>query len=74
MGPCAPFMEKKYMMKKDHNFRLPKEVKCFLSSMDKDESKKYKNLMIEGIISGSVESPREKRKNKNKTPQTENEE
>lgn len=54
------------MMRRDQSFRLPKEVKRILSSMPSTESYKYKNLMIEAIISGSREAPKEKKKNKNK--------
>ena len=54
------------MMKKDHSFRLPKEVKRMMSSMPSADSHKYKNLMIEAIITGSKEAPREKKKNRNK--------
>jgi hypothetical protein len=54
------------MMRKDHSFRMPKEVKRILSSMPSTESYNYKNLMIEAIITGSREAPREKKKNRNK--------
>ena len=74
MGPLAPFMEKIYMMKKDKSFRLPKETKRLLATMSKDKRSDFKNLMIKGIILGSVEPPREKRKNKNKVVQVETEE
>jgi hypothetical protein len=55
------------MMKKDHNFRLPKEIKRILSSSTRTNSYEYKNLMIEAIITGSRETPREKKKNRNKS-------
>jgi hypothetical protein len=55
------------MMRKDHSFRLPKEVKRLLSTMPSADSHKYKNLMIEAIITGSKEVPREKKKNRNKS-------
>ena len=74
MGPLAPFMEKIYMMKKDKSFRLPKETKRLLATMSKDKRSEFKNLMIKGIILGSVEPPREKRKHKTKIVQTETEE
>lgn len=61
------------MMKLDQNFRLPKEVKRILASMPKDKSTNYRHLMIQGIILGSVEAPREKKKNRNRAPQTESE-
>ena len=60
-------------MKQDHNFRLPKEVKRLLSSMTKEKSSNFKNLIIQSIISGSVEAPREKKKNRNKVTPTESE-
>jgi hypothetical protein len=74
MGPLAPFMEKIYMMKKDRSFRLPKETKRLLATIPKDRRSEFKNLMISGIILGSIEPPREKRKNKNKVVQVETEE
>ena len=66
MGPLAPFMEKIYMMKKDKSFRLPKETKRLLATMPEEKRSNFKDLMIEGIILGSIEPPREKRKHKNK--------
>ena len=74
MGPLAPSMEKIYMMKKDRSFRLPKETKRLLATIPKDRRSEFKSLMINGIILGSVEPPREKRKNKNKVVQVETEE
>ncbi len=74
MGPLAPFMEKIYMMKKDKSFRLPKETKRLLATISKERRSEFKNLMISGIILGSIEPPREKRKNKNKVVQVETEE
>lgn len=74
MGPLAPSMEKIYMMKKDRSFRLPKETKRLLATIPKDRRSEFKNLMISGIILGSIEPPREKRKNKNKVVQVETEE
>jgi len=74
MGPLAPSMEKIYMMKKDKSFRLPKETKRLLATIPKDRRSEFKSLMINGIILGSVEFPREKRKNKNKVVQVETEE
>ena len=55
------------MMKKDHSFRLPKETKRIMSSMSSADSHEYKNLMIDAIITGSREAPREKKKNRNKS-------
>ena len=54
------------MMRRDQSFRLPKEVKRLLSSNTSANPHEYKNLMIEAIISGSKEAPREKKKNKHK--------
>lgn len=62
------------MMKKDKSFRLPKEIKRLLAAMSKDKRSEFKNLMINGIILGSIEPPREKRKNKNRIVQIEPEE
>ncbi len=54
------------MMKKDRSFKLPKEIKRMMASKPKEESNKLKRLMIDAIILGSVEPPREKKKHKNK--------
>lgn len=54
------------MMKRDHNFRLPKEIKRVMASTTKEKSTQLKSLMIDAIILGSIEPPREKRKNKHK--------
>ena len=54
------------MMRKDHSFRMPKEIKRILSSNTQTNSYEYKNLMIDAIITGSKEVPREKKKNRNK--------
>ena len=62
------------MMKQDRNFRLPKEIKRLLATTPKEKRSELKSLMINGIILGSVEPPREKRKNKNKAVQVETEE
>lgn len=62
------------MMKKDKSFRLPKETKRLLATISKERQSEFKNLMISGIILGSIEPPREKRKNKNKVIQVETEE
>ena len=59
------------MMKQDRNFRLPKEIKRLLASMSKDEAINYKSIMIQSIILGSVEPPREKKKNKQRIITTE---
>jgi hypothetical protein len=68
-------MEIKYMMKKDRGFRLPKETKRLLAITPKEKRSQLKNLMIDAIILGSIEPPREKKKNKNRnsvdTPETE---
>jgi len=45
---------------------MPKEVKRIMSSMMSTESHEFKHLMIEAIITGSREAPREKKKNRNK--------
>jgi hypothetical protein len=60
-------------MKQDRNFRMPKEVKRLLASMPNQKSSVLKSLMIQGIILGSVETPREKKKNRNNVTQTESE-
>jgi len=54
------------MMKKDKNFRLTKETKRLLATAPKEKRTQLKNLMINAIILGSIEPPREKKKNRNK--------
>jgi hypothetical protein len=64
-------MEKNFMMKQDRNFRLSKEIKRIMASIPKEKSSDYKRLMIQGVVSGSIEPPREKKKNKHKTTTSE---
>lgn len=59
------------MIKKDKNFKLSKRIKTMLAFMPKDKASEFKKLMIEAIISGSVEPPREKKKGKRKVAETE---
>ena len=54
------------MMRREQSFRVPKEIKRILSSSTNANSHELKNLMIEAIITGSKEAPREKKKNKHK--------
>ena len=42
------------MIKRDKNFRLPKEIKTKLAFMPKDKANNYRKLMIEAIIKGSI--------------------
>lgn len=59
------------MIKKDKNFKLPKKIKTMLAFMSRKEASEYKKLMIEAIITGSIEPPREKKKGKKKVVETE---
>lgn len=59
------------MIKKDKNFKLSKRIKTMLAFMSKQEASDYKKLMIEAIIAGSIEPPREKKKDKRKVVETE---
>ncbi len=54
------------MLKKDKNFRFPKENKRILASMSKQSASGYKKLIIDAIILGSIEPPKEKKKGKRK--------
>jgi len=54
------------MLKQDKNFRLPKPVKRMMAFMPDDQASSFKKLMIRGIIAGSIEPPREKKKGKRK--------
>ena len=42
-----------------------------MAAMPKEESSEFKRLMIEAIIAGSIEPPREKKKDKRKVVETE---
>jgi hypothetical protein len=59
------------MLKKDKNFKLSKSIKRMMAAMPKEESSEFKRLMIEAIIAGSIEPPREKKKDKRKVVETE---
>ena len=59
------------MIKKDKNFKLSKRIKTMLAFMSKQEASDYKKLMIEAIIAGSIEPPREKKKDKRKVVEVE---
>jgi hypothetical protein len=54
------------MLKKDKNFKLPKSVKRMMGAMSKTDASEFKRLMIQAIISGSIEPPREKKKDRKK--------
>ena len=54
------------MIKRDKNFRFPKENKRVLATMFGEEATSYKKLIIGAIISGSIEPPKEKKKGKRK--------
>ena len=50
------------MLKKDKNFSFPKENKRVLASMSKKDASAYKKLIIDAMIQGSIEPPKEKKK------------
>jgi hypothetical protein len=52
------------MLKQDKSFRLPKSVKRTLATMSGMQETIYRKLMIRGIIIGSAEAPKEKKKQK----------
>lgn len=52
------------MLKQDKNFRLPKDVKRMMSFMSNEKASQFKKLMIQAIIIGSVNPPKEKKKGK----------
>jgi hypothetical protein len=52
------------MLKQDKNFRLPKDVKRMMSFMPNEKASQFKKLMIQAIIIGSVNPPKEKKKGK----------
>jgi hypothetical protein len=54
------------MLKKDKNFRFPKENKRVLASMSRKDASAYKKLIIDAMIQGSIEPPKEKKKGKRK--------
>jgi len=55
------------MLKKDKNFRLPKDVKRMMGFMSPQKASDFKKLMIQGIIIGSINPPKEKKKGKERT-------
>lgn len=71
MGTSGPHFGDYIMIKKDKNFKLSKRIKTMLAFMSKQEASDYKKLMIEAIIAGSIEPPREKKKGKRKVAETE---
>ena len=54
------------MLKQDKNFRLPKTTKRMMAFMEPSYATMYKKEMIRGIILGSIEPPKEKKKGKRK--------
>jgi hypothetical protein len=42
------------MIKRDKNFKLPKQIKVQLAFMPKDKANEYRKLMIDAIIKGSI--------------------
>jgi hypothetical protein len=61
------------MLKQDKNFRLPKEVKRMMAFMSPKKATEFKKLMIQGIIIGSINPPKEKKKGKHRVVETEEE-
>lgn len=54
------------MLKKDKNFRFPKENKRILATMSREDASEYKRMIIDAMIAGSIEPPKEKKKGKRK--------
>jgi len=54
------------MLKQDKNFRLPKSTKRMMAFMEPSYATMYKKFIIQGMISGSIEPPKEKKKSKRK--------
>jgi hypothetical protein len=54
------------MLKKDKNFRFPKENKRILAGMSRQDASAYKKMIIDAMIIGSIEPPKEKKKGKRK--------
>lgn len=54
------------MLKKDKNFRFPKENKRILAGMSRQDASAYKKMIIDAMIIGSIEPPKEKKKSKRK--------
>ena len=53
------------MLKRDKNFKLPKQIKTQLAFMTKDKASEYRRLMIEAIIKGSIPVKSSKKKDNN---------
>ena len=53
------------MIKRDKNFKLPKQIKVQLAFMPKDKASEYRRLMIEAIIKGSIPVKSSKKKDNN---------
>jgi hypothetical protein len=71
MGTFGPHFGDYIMIKKDKNFKLSKSIKRMMGAMPKEESSEFKRLMIQATISGSIEPPREKKKDKRKVIEVE---
>ena len=51
------------MLKRDKNFKLPKQIKTQLAFiLDPEQRASYKNAMIQAIIAGSVQVKSKKQK------------
>jgi hypothetical protein len=61
------------MLKQDKNFRLPKEVKRMMAFMPSEKASQFKKTMIQGIIIGSINPPKEKKKSRQRVVETEEE-
>ena len=53
------------MIKRDKNFKLPKQIKTQLAFIPKDKASEYRRLMIEAIIKGSIPVKSSKKKDNN---------
>jgi hypothetical protein len=53
------------MIKRDKNFRLPKETKRMLAFMSTEDASIYRRLMIDAIIKGSIPVKTSKKKDNN---------
>jgi hypothetical protein len=53
------------MIKRDKNFRLPKQTKRMLAFMSTEDASIYRRLMIDAIIKGSILVKTSKKKDNN---------
>ena len=64
-----PHSKRYTMIKRDKNFKLPKQVKVQLAFMTKEKASEYRNLMVDAIVKGSVliKTPKKKDHNERTT-------